>query len=159
MRGVGQVEAGEVTYYWDEYEPEYELNGNSGTQNLIICVMNGFNLLVSFFIATADFSTFAVPGAPPDIFAWLAANSAWVKVVLGWIPLVFSILFFVIPVVRWFQIRNLQQRRQAQNVRKRLFKAIFDRRGQPQTVDDVTTAINRSAEAEALASTAVEAAR
>lgn len=85
-------------------------------------------------------------------------NSAWVHVVLGWIPLVFSILFFAIPVVRWFRIRHLQQQRQEQNVRKRLFKAIFDRRGQPQTVDDVTAAVNRSSEAEALSSSAVEAA-
>ncbi len=33
MRGVGEVEVGEVTYYWDEYEPEYELNGNYATQH------------------------------------------------------------------------------------------------------------------------------
>lgn len=43
-------------------------------------------------------------------------------------------------------------------MRKRLFKAIFNRRGQPQTVDDATTAVNRSSEAEALTSSAVEAA-
>ncbi|ETX01777.1 MAG: hypothetical protein ETSY1_06080 [Candidatus Entotheonella factor] len=158
MRGVGEVETGEVTYYWDEYEPEYELNGNSAGQNLIICVMNGFNLLIAGFIATRDLTQFALPGAPPDILSWLAANSAWVQVVLGWIPLIFSILFFVIPVVRWFQIRTLQQRRHEQNVRKRLFKAIFDRRGQPQTVDDVTTAVNRSSGEEALAPSGVEVA-
>lgn len=158
LRGVGEVETGEVTYYWDEYEPEYELNGNSATQNTIICVMNGFNLLISFFIATGDFTAFAAPGAQSDILAWLAVNSAWVHVVLGWIPFVFSILFFVIPLVRWGQIRTLQQRRQAQNVRKRLFKAIFARRGQPQTVEEVTAAVNRGSGEEALASAVVEAA-
>jgi hypothetical protein len=158
MRGVGEVETGKVTYYWDEYEPEYELNGNGATQNMIICVMNGFNLLISFFMATGDLTAFVTPGAAPDIFAWLVVNSAWIHVVLGWIPLVFSILFFVIPLVRWFQIRALQQRRQEQNVRKRLFKAIFARRGQPQTVNDVTAAVNRGSREAALTSPAVEAA-
>ncbi len=158
MRGVGEVETGEVTYYWDEYEPEYELNGNRASQNMIICVMNGFNLLVSFFIATGDLTALAAPGARSGIFAWLAVNSAWVHVVLGWIPLVFSILFFAIPLVRWFQIRALQQRRQAQNVRKRLFKAIFARHGEPQTVDDVAAAVNRGSEEEALAPSAIDTA-
>jgi hypothetical protein len=156
MRGVGEVETGDITYYWDEYEPEYELNGNSATQNLIICVMNAFNLLIAFFIATGDLTAWVTPGASPDIFAWLAVNSAWVQVVLGWIPLVFSILFFVIPLVRWFQIHTLQQRRQKQNVRKRLFKAIFARRGRPQTVEAVTAAVNRGSGEAALTPPEVE---
>ncbi len=153
MRGVGEVEAGEVTYYWDEYEPEYELNGNDAMQNAIIGAMNGFNLLVAFFMATGDWTAWA---ASSGSLAWLAANPAWMRLVLGWIPFVFSILFFGIPLVRWLQIRTLQQRRQEQNVRKRLFKAIFARRGQPQTVAEVTAAVNRDSEAVALTSSTVE---
>lgn len=145
MRRVGEVESGEVTYYWDEYEPEYELNGNSATQNMMICVMNGFNLLISFFVATGDLTAFVDPRTAPELFAWLVANSLWVHVVLGWMPLVFSILFFVIPLVRWYHLQTLEQRRREENVRKRLFKAIFARRGRPQTVDDVTAAVNRGA--------------
>jgi hypothetical protein len=68
------------------------------------------------------------------------------------------VLFFVIPLVRWFHMRTLQRRRHEQNVRKRLFKAIFDRRGRPQTVQDVTAAVNRASGEEALASPEVEAA-
>jgi hypothetical protein len=156
MRGVGEVETGDITYYWDEYEPDYELNGNSGTQNMIIGIMNGFNLMIALFLATGDLTAFVTPVVSPDIFAWLAVNSVWVHVVLGWIPLIFSILFFVIPLVRWFQIRTLQQQRQRQNVRKRLFKAIFARRGQPQTVPAVTTAVNRGSEEAALTPPEVE---
>jgi len=158
MRGVGEVETGDITYYWDEYEPDYELNGNSITQNMIICIMNGFNLLISFYLATRDLTAFVTPSAAPDVFTWLAVNASWVQVVLGWIPLVFSILFFIIPLVRWFQIRSLQQRRQEQNVRKRLFKAIFVRRGQPQTVEAVTAAVNRDSEEAALSPPEVESA-
>ena len=157
LRGVGQVESGEVTYYWDEYEPEYELNGNGDTQNVIIGVMNGFNLIVAFFMATADLTALAGPGAP-GILAWLAANPTLVHVALGWIPLIFSLLFFLIPLVRGFRIRRLRQQRQAQNVRKRLFKAIFARRGQPQSVNDVAAAVNRDAGEAALAPSEVEAA-
>jgi len=158
MRGVGEVDNVEVTYYWDEYEPAYELNGNSGTQNMIIGVMNGFNLLIAFLLATGDVTALATSGAASDLGAWLAVNSAWVQVVLGWIPLVFSVLFFVIPLVRSLQIHTLQQRRQAQNVRKRLFKAIFARRGQPQSVADVTAAVNHGSGEEALTPSVVDAA-
>ena len=157
MRSVGQVESGAVTYYWDEYEPEYELNGNGDTQNLIIGVMNGFNLIVAFFMATADLTALAGPDAP-GILAWLAANPALAHVALGWIPLIFSLLFFLIPLVRGFRIRRLRQHRQAQNVRKRLFKAIFARRGRPQSVNDVAAAVNRDAGEAALAPSEVEAA-
>lgn len=157
MRGVGEVETGEVVYYWDEYEPEYELNGNSRTQNMMICVLNGFNLLIAFLIATGDLTALASPTAPQDILAWLAANAAWVQVVLGWIPLAFSLLFFGIPLVRWLQIRTLQQRRREQNRRKRIFKAIFARQGRPQTVDEALAAVNQGAGEEALSPSAVEA--
>lgn len=158
MRGVGEGGTGAITYYWDEYEPEYELNGNSSSQNMVICLMNGFNLLVAYFLATSDLTAFVSMGAPQDIFSWLAANATWVQVVLGWIPLVFSILFFVIPLVRWYQIRTLQQQRHEQNIRKRIFKAIFSQQGQPQTVDEVMLAVNRSPEVEALSPPTVEAA-
>lgn len=158
MRGVGQVETGDIVHYWDEYEPEYELNGNSTTQNALICIMNGFNLLVAFFLATTDLTEFATPGAPASVFTWLDANAGWVSVVLGWIPLVFSVLFFGIPLMRWFQVRGLQRQRQVQNVRKRLFKAVFTRHGEAQTVNEVAASVNRSAEEEALSTTEVEAA-
>lgn len=157
MRRVGEANTGAITYYWDEYEPEYELNGNSSSQNAMICVMNGFNLLIAFLLATSDLTVFVAMGAPQDIFSWLAANAAWVQIVFGWIPLAFSVLFFVIPLVRWYQIRTLQRQRHEQNIRKRIFKAIFTRQGQPQTVDEVMAAVNRSSEVEALSPPTVEA--
>ncbi len=157
MRGVGAADAGAITYYWDEYEPEYELNGNSSTQNTIICVMNGFNLLIAFLLATSDLTVFVSLGAPQNIFSWLAANASWVQVVLGWVPLVFSILFFVIPLIRWYQLRTLQLRRHEQNIRKRIFKAIFAKQGQSQTVDEIMATVNRSPKVEALSPPVVEA--
>jgi hypothetical protein len=73
------------------------------------------------------------------------------------LPLIFSILFFLIPLVRWYHIRTLQRRRHQQNIRKRVFKAIFARQGQPQTVDEVLSTVNTGAQEEALPRQVVEA--
>jgi hypothetical protein len=61
---------------------------------------------------------------------------------LGWLPLIFSTLFFAIPLVRLLRIQALRRRRHVQNIRKRLFKAIFARQGQPQTLSEVLTTVN-----------------
>lgn len=157
MRGVSEVESGEIVYYWDEDEPNYEMNGNRPSQNVIICVMNGFNLIVSFAIVRGGLSAVSARVVSRGVLAGLA-KAAWVNVVFGVMPLTFSILFFGIPLARWFRNRTLKQRRQKETIRKRLFKAIFARQGRAQTVDDVTAAVNRRSREAVLSPPEVEAA-
>ena len=156
MRGVGEVETGVITHYWDEYEPEYEWTGNSGAHNAAMILMNSFNLLMAFVVMSGGLSAMAAQARPDTFLGFLAANETLVSVVLGWIPFVFSLLFFLIPLARGLKLSGLRRRRREANIRKRLFKAIFARQGQPQTADEVLAAANANAVEESLSRPVVE---
>ena len=141
-RGIGQVERGTIVHYWDEYEPDYELTGNSAAYNLGIGLMNGFNLVFAFLVLRGVLSGLETPGAGIQLDAFIGAYQGPINLFLGWLPLVFSCLFFLIPLGRLLKVKALQRQRQAQNVRKRLYKAIFGRQGEPQTVSEIVDAIN-----------------
>ena len=156
MRGVGEVETGSVVHYWDEYEPEYEWTGNSGAYNVAVILMNGFNLFMAFAVLSGGLSAIAGSSRPGTFLGFIAANETLVSVVLGWIPLIFSLLFFLVPLVRGVKLGGLRRQRREANIRKRLFKAIFARQGQPQTVDEVLAVVNANAVEQSLTRPEVE---
>ncbi|MFP4369050.1 MAG: hypothetical protein ACLFR2_05675 [Candidatus Kapaibacterium sp.] len=134
-----ELEGGNIEFYVDEVEPPYEITGNSGGRNAIIALMNVFNLimagfLLSFFSVNMDFNVLA--------FA------------LGWFPLVFSILFFVIPLLRIPVVKANQKKREKNVIRKKLvgtitlypdepmsLETIFKRSGIPDELHDKSRAI------------------
>lgn len=150
---------GKIEHYWDEYEPEYELTGNSPAYNFAILVMNGFNLLFSFAVLNGLLGRAFVTGEYSEIGylvdGALHANPA-TAALLGWIPFIFSALFFLIPLVRWFGIRRARRRRYRNNLRKRFFKAIFNSRGEPRTAQEILRSVNTGAAEEPLSSAAAE---
>lgn len=156
MRGVGEVETGAITYYWDEYEPEYEWTGNSSAHNVAIILMNGFNLCMAIVVMSGGLAAIAASGRPGTSLGFLAANETLVSVLLGWLPLVFSLLFFLIPLARGLKLGGLRRQRHAANIRKRLLKAIFAHQGRPQTVDEVLAVVNANTAEESLARPVVE---
>jgi len=103
-----------VVWYWDEYEPEYELTGNSSGRNVIIGGLNAFNLILSGGILLGGW--FA---------AFMANLGFWGTFFLGAFPFAYSTLFFLIPLVRWFRQRPLKQQQREMNIRKRLMKVVF----------------------------------
>jgi hypothetical protein len=109
----GKVKAGEapVIYYWDEYEAPVELTGNTGGKNALIIAMNVFNLLLSGLMLLSFAETLEL-GTLGSIF-------------LGWIPLIYSLTFFLIPILRYPFVQAGERRRYERNVRKRLFRAIY----------------------------------
>lgn len=149
LRGTGYLQGGKIEYYWDEYEPEYELNGNKPGHNLFIGFMNLFNLGFSFLFASGLISALADNAGMRDgsgdlvsLLALSAASSGAVSLLLGWIPLIFSLLFFLIPLLRGFKIRKQNRRRVQNNIRKRLYKAIFENRGKPLSAAEFTALVN-----------------
>jgi len=103
-----------VVWYWDEYEPEYELTGNSKGRNTGIIAMNTFNLLMSLVLVFGD---------------WLGPmglNLGFMgKFFLGGFPLIYSGLFFLIPIIRWVRVRPLRKKQHELNIRKRLMRVVF----------------------------------
>ncbi len=146
VRGVGKIETGKVVRYWDEYEPVYEWTGNTAGRNALIAGMNCFNLV---FAVVLLFNY-------PDILQMLGFDAVSVDAVsgpvlaLGWIPLVFSLVFFLVPLLRYPKIRRDNRRRHEENIRKRMFRAIFEFKGNPATVDRFAAAVNKNAPEEKL---------
>ncbi|MGH1339092.1 MAG: hypothetical protein ACRBFS_23450 [Aureispira sp.] len=103
-----------VVWYWDEYEPEHELTGNSKGRNGIIIGINIFNLLVA---ATLTFGGYLGPLGLD--FGLLG------RVALGIFPLIYSMSFFLIPFLRWLRLRPLHKKQRELNIRKRLMRIVY----------------------------------
>lgn len=102
MRSSTRAHDEPIIHYWDEYEPPFELTGNTAGKNILVTLLAGFNLACSIYLTGA-------------------IDSAW----LGTIPTVIFGLYFAIPIVRapWVWWQNRKQH--LNNIRKRLFRAIF----------------------------------
>ncbi len=99
----------EVIWYWNEYEPEYKLTGNSTGRNIGIGFMASINLIMSMIFLTAD----------------PTAEGIGILIGLGWIPFIFSVLFFGVPIYRWLDILPRRKKREQENIRKRVMRVIF----------------------------------
>lgn len=115
-----------VVYYWNEYEPPHELTGNTSGKNALIIFMNIFNFAASIFILSQGSEYMD------------AAVATW----LGWIPLVYSALFFLIPLLRYFTLLPARREQRRNNIRKRLLKLIFQSSNPRITLNQLTAAAN-----------------
>ncbi len=113
---------GEIIYYYDEIEPPVEITGNSTFRNFAIIAMNSFNMLMSYLIISSQsilnssqYSDYAVGYQIPG----------WVIFGLGWFPLIFSITFFLIPLIRIPFVHIQKNKRNDNIMRKKLFYALY----------------------------------
>ncbi|MCH2044182.1 MAG: hypothetical protein MK212_08555 [Saprospiraceae bacterium] len=115
IRAKDNTGAAPIIYYWDEYEAEYEVTGNQKGRNALIIGMNVLNLVASSMVLSV-----------PDLYIELYSIIGNIGMIfLAWVPLVYSILFFLIPLVRSFLLRPYKKRQHIANIRKRLMKVIF----------------------------------
>jgi len=107
-----------VVWYWDEYEAEYKLTGNTVWRNFLITFMGIFNLVFGVIFISLQLN-------PDQSILNLGAESIWMYVILGWIPFAFCAVFFSVPIMRWLNIGFAQRKRKMANIRKRVMKAIY----------------------------------
>lgn len=100
-----------------------DFSGNKRSSNTWISVLNGFNLAMSAFIL------FAVIGLP------LGAQIA-----LGWVPFVFSTLFFAIPLIRKVAHNKRKAHAATENDRRDALSIVFQsaRDGEARQVPDTS---------------------
>ncbi|MEM1136104.1 MAG: hypothetical protein AAGI07_09705 [Bacteroidota bacterium] len=113
--------AQQIEWYWEEYEAPYRQSGNSATRNMIIAGMNGVNLFFSFKVMQGWLYEL-IPTMPLD-------TVALTTILLGYVPFVFSLIFFLIPLIRFFQNKTRNEKIHVNNIRKRLMKVIFQAKG------------------------------
>ncbi len=125
-----------IEWYWDEFEAEHLLTGNKMGRNTLIFSMNVFNLSFATF--------FTYIGLGGGDFEYEALDYAIVSG-LGFVPLVFSLLFFFIPAVRAFQVRSKRKKRVYENMRKRVMKQVFRHAAMPLTAAQYAAFVNENA--------------
>lgn len=118
-----------VIYYWDEYEPEYELTGNKSGRDLGIFAMNAFNLILSGIVIWGPLASIEY-GFLYTLF-------------LGWIPFFFSTVFFTVPAFRWLYLQPKKRQQHLLNIRKRLMMAIFQDQSAMLTLNQLTGIANK----------------
>lgn len=163
LRRLGEVEKNEVIYYWDEFEPEPKVTGNGASRDLLIGALNGFNLIFSWLVLTGGIGSLAqgiaaqgANGGPLEVLvAFLSPDSALGMLFLGWLPFLFSGLFFLMPLIRYFKIKQLQQRRRRNNLRKRVFHVIFKQRA-PLPLAEIIRQVNMDTSGEPVAPEALQ---
>lgn len=132
-----QTHQEKIIYYWNEYKPEYQLTGNPKERNRLITFLNGFNLFFAFLGLTEFFNVML---EEPD--------ATWMIFWLGWVPLVFSLIFFLVPIIRSFRLRSLRQKRYAENLRKRMYKALWLTEGNTLSLAELRAAANQQRDTE-----------
>lgn len=101
----GAVQEGEAPSAWRRLEPKLPLTGNGAGSNVVIAGINAFNLAAAL-------------SAPWFIFPRLGLGGPAAEVGLVWIPVVFSLSFFAVPLLRVPGVVRENARRAGRNVRK-----------------------------------------
>lgn len=101
-------------YWWEKREKPEPFDENpQGTDSWLI-FFNLFNLAWS--------SAFAFGSA----FAWLGwEGGTLLSFLLGWFPFTFSVLFFLIPSLRWMALQRENRARQERNEHRRVVKEVY----------------------------------
>lgn len=113
---------GKIIYYYDEIEPPVEMTGNSTFRNFSIIIMNLFNLVFSYLFVSSQSITSSPEYAD---YATRFDMPGWVIFALGWFPLIFSITFFLIPLIRTPFVLKQKNKRNENIMRKKIFYALY----------------------------------
>jgi len=136
LRGKVKTNETPIVYYWDEDEPEYLWTGNELLRNLGIVSMNAFNLLMSFLVLKLDGTLFDL--------------TPTVRILLGWVPFIYSVLFFAIPLGRGVWILKKQYEQHQAHIRRRVMKAVFEKKAAPKTLEQIERLVNADPNMESL---------
>jgi len=130
-KASNDLNEGKVIFYEDEVEAPYSVTGNTTGRNFAVAGMNLFNLLMSFFVIQF-FTSPMIYGEDPtttDLIAGSIHEFGWVVIILGYFPLVFSSLFFIIPALRYFTVYSNNKKRDLNIIRKKLIGTFVRHKG------------------------------
>lgn len=116
---------------WASFEPKKPLTGNTAGTDVAIAAFNGFNLLMSFFGGSL---LSYVPEQPLPI---------WMHLVVGAFPLLFSLVFFSVPLLRLVGIVKENAARAVRNSWRFVQREVYTaaRRDAELTALDIQTAV------------------
>ncbi|MBX2842813.1 MAG: hypothetical protein KTR26_13665 [Flammeovirgaceae bacterium] len=159
IRKAGSQKNFPITWYWDEYEPEYEITGNSAGTNAAIIFFALFNLVGGLLFLSTVISPEAASGIlynvnnsdnflVQSILGTLFSNPQQFAFVLGWFPAFFFSSFLAYPLFRSFIIKKKNGKIHLENIRKRLLKEIYLSNSDKLNLEELTSLANARGENE-----------
>ncbi|MFA5623611.1 MAG: hypothetical protein WC966_00945 [Bradymonadales bacterium] len=110
---------------WQELEAPRAFTGNSTGSNVGIAMLNFFNLGMASFLAYS----FSQAGVEIIIEDFMVESTMVMHpiypILLGYFPMVFSLLFFLIPLIRYSSHRRENRKRRKRNIKKVIHRNIF----------------------------------
>lgn len=101
----------DVVYFWDEYEPPFELTGNTAGRNLMLVAMAAFNIIGGATVLGGAFANI------PNAATWL-----------GLVPVCLFAIYLVLPLLRAPFVYRQNRRQHITNIRKRVYREVFKAR-------------------------------
>jgi hypothetical protein len=141
---TSELQGGRIVFYEEEVEAPYEYTGNSTGRNAAIMGMNAFNLVMAFYL-TSVFSGGSQIGLTDDLGNPVNTDflvSPFLSIGLGYFPLVFSALFFIIPMIRYFYVKRKNNEREINILRKKLIGAFVKHHSKNITLSDIVKLAN-----------------
>lgn len=132
----GRVEAAgdsAVIYWWRETEAPYLHSGNSSGQTIGAAAIMGFTGVAALGMMAGGLKALAVYG---HFFTTGGAT-----VLLGWLPLLLAVSYFVLALVRIPGVARKEAERRRRNREKRIMRLVFERRMTRSSLDEVAAAL------------------
>lgn len=122
---------GQVVPFWEEFEAPYTVTGNTSGRNAGILFMAAFTLLGGLILGPGSgLETLAASYHP--LF-----GSGLALFLLGYMPIAFSLIYLVLPVLRAPIVKKKERERLESNRKKKVMRAIFQNRLWRTTADQV----------------------
>ncbi len=137
--GDSQMKEGKIELFWEEYEAPYELSGNSSGRNMAIIGMNAFSLVIASLILVSPDLRFQIEALLYDF----GIGTGIVYTALGVIPVLFSAVFFSVPLLRLLPTKRREAARRKRNEQRRVLRHIFKRSGRAVSLTELLEDVNR----------------
>lgn len=117
----------ELPPIWQRRVSVPDFTGNKSSSNTWISVLNGFNLAMSGFVVFSAMSAGAAAAIPLGV-----------TIGLGWVPFIFSLMFFAVPIMRKFSHNKRKAHAERENERRQSLSIVFEsaRDGEARPVPD-----------------------
>jgi hypothetical protein len=117
MRSAGQ--STRWSWDFDKPAPLEPLTGNTPGTNAVVGAFAGFNLVASLTVGPAFLERAHLSDQP------------WGWFLVLWFPLVFSLIFFLVPTARWLKAKRRQKRLERRQLRRQIFRELWAHPGEP----------------------------
>jgi hypothetical protein len=109
---------------WERMETRPPLTGNTGTTDVAISILNGFNLIAPFWIVPRFEERLGHALGHPFLFYVY--------------PVIFSSMIFGVPLGRWLVEKVRDRGRKRRNARRGLLRVAIERKGAPLPLEEIT---------------------